>query len=123
MPWKRRAIKNSGKNKHHDQIFGDFDGDGRAELVFWNQGAGNLYMAEIPARPKQAGPWPHAAIYSWQSRPDCEGLAKADIDGDGKLDIIGGAELYTTHIEAISADGSVLSDAEIGILIGESSEK
>ncbi|NIV37262.1 MAG: hypothetical protein GWN58_49920, partial [Anaerolineae bacterium] len=24
-PWTRREIKNSGSNKHHDQMFGDFD--------------------------------------------------------------------------------------------------
>ena len=27
--WTRRLIKDSGANKHHDQIFGDFDGDGK----------------------------------------------------------------------------------------------
>ncbi|MCB0045956.1 MAG: VCBS repeat-containing protein [Caldilineaceae bacterium] len=38
--WTRRLIKNSGGNKHHDQIFGDFTGDGKVELAFWNQYAG-----------------------------------------------------------------------------------
>jgi hypothetical protein len=38
-PWKRRVIKASGANKHHDQLFGDFDGDGQVDLVSWNQGA------------------------------------------------------------------------------------
>lgn len=38
VPWKRRLIKNSGRNKHHDLMFVDADGDGRQELVFWNQG-------------------------------------------------------------------------------------
>lgn len=27
-PWKRHTIKKSGATKHHDQLFGDFDGDG-----------------------------------------------------------------------------------------------
>jgi len=53
--WKRHEIKNFGARKHHDQIFGDFDGDGRAELVFWNQGGCKLYLSLIhisePTRP------------------------------------------------------------------------
>jgi hypothetical protein len=32
-PWTRREIKSSGSNMHHDQIFGDFDGDGQTELT------------------------------------------------------------------------------------------
>jgi hypothetical protein len=51
-PWVRHTIKNSGANKHHDVIFGDFTGDGNTELAFWNQGGGRLYLAEIPADPK-----------------------------------------------------------------------
>ncbi len=36
--WKRHLIKDHGGNKHHDQIFGDFDHDGQAELVSWTSG-------------------------------------------------------------------------------------
>ena len=50
-PWKRHIIKDFGGNKHHDLMFGDFDGDGRQELVFWNQGSRKLYLAEIPENP------------------------------------------------------------------------
>ena len=38
-PWTRRAVKNSGANKHHDLITGDFLGTGKPQLVFWNPGA------------------------------------------------------------------------------------
>jgi hypothetical protein len=108
-PWKRREIKNFGANKHHDQIFGDFDGDGKAELVFWNQGGCKLYIAEIPDEPKVATSWQCTEIYSYSSDSEMEqrgtypgfkaineheGLAKADIDGDGKIDIVGGGRWF-----------------------------
>lgn len=107
-PWNRFEIKNSGSKKHHDQIFGDFDGDGEDELVFWNQKANQLFIAEIPANPHKAQPWPYTKIFD--SPTESEGLAKVDMDGDGKLDIVGGgcwfkhqdADRYTSHI--IDAD-------------------
>jgi hypothetical protein len=38
-PWKRREIKNSGLNQHHDEIFGDFDiisiGWGHAKVILY----------------------------------------------------------------------------------------
>jgi hypothetical protein len=90
--WKRSEIKNTGANKHHDQIFGDFDGDGTAELIFWNQKADKLFLANVPSDPKNTQPWSYTAIYT--SASESEGLAKADLDGDGKLDIIGGGRWF-----------------------------
>src|SRR2546426_11695736 len=57
VPWKRHVIKDSGKGQHHDLMVGDFDGDGKPELVFWNQGALKLYLAQFPAHPKDTEPW------------------------------------------------------------------
>ena len=57
VPWHRYTIKKSGATKHHDQIFGDFDGDGKDELVFWNQGARSMFIAEIPENPKNVEEW------------------------------------------------------------------
>ena len=94
-PWQRYEIKNSGANQHHDQIFGDFDDDGQAELVFWNQWANQLFIANIPQEPQNAESWNYDPIY--RSTSGSEGLAKADIDGDGKLDIIGGGAWFKHH--------------------------
>jgi hypothetical protein len=88
-PWKRFLIKEGGAPQHHDQIFGDFDGDGRAELVFWNQGAQKLFHAPIPRNPK-AGPWPFKEIFSGAG----EGLAQGDVDGDGKIELLAGGHWF-----------------------------
>jgi len=123
-PWIRRTIKNEGPNKHHDQIFGDFDGDGRDELVFWNQSAFTLYLAEIPEDPKNTEAWDYLAIYTysadieppqrgtypgWKGTNEHEGLAKCDLDGDGKTDIIGGGRWFK-HIEGTTFEAHIIDD-------------
>ncbi|MCG2461628.1 VCBS repeat-containing protein [Flavobacteriaceae bacterium F89] len=115
VPWNRYTIKKSGANKHHDQLFGDFDGDGEQELVFWNQGAAALILAEIPADPKNVDEWQLQTIYrysndsemeplvgingypGWQTVNEHEGLFKIDIDGDGIEDIVGGGRWFKYH--------------------------
>jgi len=90
--WTRRTIKSGGQNRHHDQVFGDFNGDGRMELAFWNQGNRNqpsiLYIASIPPDPRQATLWSSTAIFT--STVYAEGLTAADIDGNGVTDLVGG---------------------------------
>jgi hypothetical protein len=95
-PWVRRAIKNSGARKHHDQSVGDYDGDGAPELLSWNQGGRQLLLYEIPDDPKGVGSWDAAAIYSWDSGRELEGFPSrpTDIDGDGKVDIVGGGRWF-----------------------------
>jgi sugar phosphate isomerase/epimerase len=97
VPWKRHLIKEGGATQHHDQIFADFEGLGKAQLVFWNQGAQTLFLAEIPADPRHTEPWPFTAIFSGNAGEGnnnaaryAEGLDAYDIDGDGRVDLLAG---------------------------------
>ncbi len=97
-PWNRYLVKNSneGGKAHHDQIFGDFDGDGQQELVFWNTNVCKLFIAEIPENPQTAPVWDLHLITQFEipEHGKYEGLAKGDIDLDGKTDIAGGGYWY-----------------------------
>jgi hypothetical protein len=100
--WNRFLVKNTdeGGMAHHDQIFGDFDGDGIQELVFWNTNVCKLFIAEIPDDPKNASVWDLHLIHQFEIPEEgkYEGLAKGDIDLDGKMDIVGGGYWFK-HIE------------------------
>ena len=97
VSWKRHIIKNGGANQHHDQIFADFKGTGKPQLAFWNQKAKSLFLADIPADPRTAEPWPLQTIFSGQAGEDvqnaakyAEGIDAFDVDGDGRVDLLAG---------------------------------
>lgn len=111
QPWPRHTIKDGGHSQHHDQIIGDFidrgpgtqkdgpHGSGHvshAQLAFWNQGNRALYLADLPANPRDPAAWTPVKIWSYRNPPR-EGLAKADIDDDGQEDLIGGGYWFKHH--------------------------
>lgn len=86
--------------KFHDTALGDITGDGVTSLIFWNQGSGragaNLYRVPLPRDPRVT-PWPGveqiAAGRMEDGQPE-EGLCVADIDGDGRNELIAGTWWY-----------------------------
>lgn len=97
VSWKKRLIKDSGEKQHHDQIFADFKGTGKPQLVFWNQKAKTLFIADIPADPRNTSPWKYDVVFSGQAGEQvnnaaqyAEGVDAFDVDGDGKLDLLAG---------------------------------
>ena len=86
-------------------MVGDFDGDGKTDVVFWAQGDKTLYFTRIPDNPKKLSAWKLIPVYTYfddgemeqhgwypdfKDTNEHEGLAKSDIDGDGVQDIVGG---------------------------------
>jgi VCBS repeat protein len=97
VPWKRHVIKNGGENQHHDQIFADLKGEGRAQLIFWNQKAKTIFLADIPKDPRHTEPWSYTPIFSGNAGEGAhgaalyaEGLDAYDVDGDGRIDLLAG---------------------------------
>lgn len=136
-PWVRHNIKKSGGRKHHDALYADVDGDGKQELVFWNQGAHSLVLARVPADPRRAEEWPMTPIFTYtfdgemlqraSSPPfkavnEHEGLWLEDINLDGKPDLVGGGywfkHLGGDRFEANTVDaGYHFSRAAAGQLV------
>jgi sugar phosphate isomerase/epimerase len=97
ISWKRHLIKQGGATQHHDQVFADVEGLGKPQLIFWNQGAKTLFLAEIPADPRKTERWPFMPIFSGSAGEGAEnaaryaeGLDAFDIDGDGRSDLLAG---------------------------------
>jgi FG-GAP-like repeat len=92
-PWTKHLIKKGGGRAHHDQVVADFKGNGKAQLMFWNQGAHKLFMAEIPDNPRIAKSWPLTEILDTSKVHTAikqEGMAAFDVDGDGQVDLLAG---------------------------------
>ncbi|MGQ9525132.1 MAG: FG-GAP repeat domain-containing protein [Armatimonadota bacterium] len=94
--WPRRIIAKTSRNQFHDVAVGDITGDGRKSLVFWNQGGAALYWVPIPGEPR-VSPWSGIEVIATDMRENGqpeEGIAIADIDGDGRNEVVAGTHWY-----------------------------
>jgi hypothetical protein len=90
--WARREIFRMPACKSHDQFVADLDGDGRLEVYFWNQGAGTLFWVPVPDDPR-ISPWPVVRPVATGVVNE-EGFAAADVDGDGRPELVAGQSWY-----------------------------
>jgi sugar phosphate isomerase/epimerase len=97
VSWKRHIIKDSGANQHHDQVFADFLGIGKPQLVFWNQRAKTLFLTRLPSDPRNPGSWNLEPVFSGQAGEGiagaalyAEGVDAFDVDADGRVDLLAG---------------------------------
>ncbi len=91
--WQKHLIKQGGGKAHHDHLVADFKGTGRPQLAFWNQGSRQLFLADIPAHPRDAGLWPLQELINTSQVKTAnkqEGMAAFDVDGDGQVDLLAG---------------------------------
>jgi hypothetical protein len=102
-PWQRHTV---GEPRAHDLHAGDIDGDGKLEIV----GRAQRSHFGVPRAEeerdgheiyvfKQSGPdqWARAEIRT----PTGEGLALADMDGDGRLEAIIGGRWYDSPTDLL----------------------
>jgi len=106
QPWTKRIITNSFVN-YHDQLIGDVDDDGEIEVVTHSQGSKVLVYYKIPPDPT-VQPWPDA--YRRTVATDLsqvEGLAMADLDANGRTELLGGPNIFTRPLNPESLWGKV----------------
>ncbi len=86
--WTRRLIIRTGYNQIHNIAAGVVTLDGSPSLLLVNQGGNNVLRLPIPADP-HVSPWPGGEIiHHFTHGEHNEGIAIADLDGDGQNEIV-----------------------------------
>jgi hypothetical protein len=137
-PWPRRVIEDRFV-KYHDQAVGDVDNDGRPELVFLAQCSGVLAYYDLGHDPRTQ-PWPREQFHliddtlPTEGARQIEGLRIADLDGDGRLELIAGPHVYrvdaagraerlrtyvTGYTQTRVAVGDLTGDGTLDIVLAE----
>ncbi|HET6428893.1 MAG TPA: VCBS repeat-containing protein [Phycisphaerae bacterium] len=91
-PWRRFAIDAAPTGGSHDVLVVDIDGDGRNEVIagaYGGEGPAGVFIYHRGDDPR--APWQR---YTVQRGCKEEGLAAADLDGDGRIEIVSGPCVY-----------------------------
>jgi hypothetical protein len=115
-PWTEHHL-GSPFEKYHDLAFGDVDGDGEPELVGASQRSETVFYYDVPDDPTRS-PWPADCRHVLARDTHAEGLAIADLDGDGREELLAGTDVYrrAAAVEqprsgaAVETDGGVTAD-------------
>jgi hypothetical protein len=86
--WPKRLVEDEFL-KYHDQAVGDIDGDGQNELIVLSQQSKAVACYDIPDDPRIT-PWPRECRRILADDLAVEGVAVADIDGDGMNEVVAG---------------------------------
>ncbi len=104
--WQRRVIYNELK-EGHEVCVGDFNGDGRDDIVAGDRAKGEISSAHVFYSSDDSGAqWKHEVLDPMGM--SASGCGVADINGDGRLDIvmIGGATANIKWYENLGSAGS-----------------
>lgn len=105
--------------KYHDLAWLDVDDDGEPELVGLSQESETVFYYDVPDDPT-ATPWPAADRTVVADDLRCEGLATADVDDDGRTELLAGTYVFHREDDGTWTRESVLEGwDDVRVAVGD----